>query len=173
MRSQGGIRFQTSFPRLVPDPGAGCSRVTHPFATFAPEGALVRLACLIHAASVHSEPGSNSPLQKDMRRRGGKPPRPRLFHQFAFYRDNRSVLRCSVSKEPAALFGRRVFKIARFSPSASRQVEKSGFPRVFSTAGRGRGGTFAAIGAVGNGAAWSFRNLQLYYIICIKNKTAW
>jgi hypothetical protein len=42
-----------------------CSRVTHPFAT----GFLmycyirkpVRLACLNHAASVHSEPGSNSP----------------------------------------------------------------------------------------------------------------
>ena len=128
MRSRGGIRFQTSFPRLVPDPGAGCSRVTHPFATFAPEGALVRLACLIHAASVHSEPGSNSPLQKDMRRRGGVNRRGLAFFiNFAFYRDNRSVLRCSVSKEPAVLFRRRVFKIARFSPSASRQVEKSGF----------------------------------------------
>ena len=35
--------------------------------TLSPLGALlhpVRLACLIHAASVHSEPGSNSPLQK-------------------------------------------------------------------------------------------------------------
>src|SRR5437762_10082082 len=34
-------------------------RVTHPSAT-RPEG-LVRLACIRHAASVHPEPGSNSP----------------------------------------------------------------------------------------------------------------
>ena len=44
------------------------SRVTHPFATrlskasFAKD--LVRLACLIHAASVRSEPESNSPKRK-------------------------------------------------------------------------------------------------------------
>ena len=50
------------------------SRVTHPFATLcAPEGALtVRLACVRHAASVHPEPGSNSPLKLS---RGGGPPR--------------------------------------------------------------------------------------------------
>ena len=54
--------------------GAGWSRVTHPFATVcAPEGALpVRLACVKHAASVHPEPGSNSPLK--YRRDGGRPP---------------------------------------------------------------------------------------------------
>ena len=34
-----------------------------PFRHWAPEGP-VRLACLIHAASVHSEPGSNSPSLK-------------------------------------------------------------------------------------------------------------
>ena len=42
-----------------------CSRVTHPFATGFPMYCYtekpVRLACLNHAASVHSEPGSNSP----------------------------------------------------------------------------------------------------------------
>ena len=42
-----------------------CSRVTHPFATAFKSGCpsikTVRLACLNHAASVHSEPGSNSP----------------------------------------------------------------------------------------------------------------
>ena len=45
--------------------GAGCPRVTQPFATlFAPEGALtVRLACVRRAASVHPEPGSNSPFK--------------------------------------------------------------------------------------------------------------
>ena len=46
--------------------GAGCPRVTHPFATqYNPEGLyLVRLACVKHAASVHPEPGSNSPLKE-------------------------------------------------------------------------------------------------------------
>jgi hypothetical protein len=42
-----------------------CSRVTHPFATgflmYCYTRKPVRLACLNHAASVHSEPGSNSP----------------------------------------------------------------------------------------------------------------
>ena len=53
-------------PEVVPEEGAGWSRVTHPFATLcAPEGALtVRLACVRHAASVHPEPGSNSPFEK-------------------------------------------------------------------------------------------------------------
>ena len=61
------IRCQTRFHRLVPGPGAGSSRVTHPFATLlAIANFLVRLACLIHAASVHSEPGSNSPLLKSL-----------------------------------------------------------------------------------------------------------
>ena len=61
------IRCQTRFHRLVPGQGAGSSRVTHPFATLlAIANFLVRLACLIHAASVHSEPGSNSPLLKSL-----------------------------------------------------------------------------------------------------------
>ena len=46
-------------------------RVTHPFATVTRTSSycyldaqdIVRLACLIHAASVRSEPGSNSPLK--------------------------------------------------------------------------------------------------------------
>ncbi len=44
------------FPVAVPLRGVGCRRLTHPCAT-PPRG--VRLACLIHAANVHSEPGSN------------------------------------------------------------------------------------------------------------------
>ena len=44
------------FPMAVPLRGVGCRRLTHPYAT-PPRG--VRLACLIHAANVHSEPGSN------------------------------------------------------------------------------------------------------------------
>ena len=49
--------------------GAGCPRVTQPFATlYTPEGALtVRLACVRRAASVHPEPGSNSPFKKGER----------------------------------------------------------------------------------------------------------
>ena len=43
--------------------GAGCPRVTHPFAARAPSRrtGLARLACVKHAASVRPEPGSNSP----------------------------------------------------------------------------------------------------------------
>src|SRR6266702_2604236 len=41
-------------------------RVTHPFATRSED--LVRLACIRHAASVHPEPGSNSPNRLIRRR---------------------------------------------------------------------------------------------------------
>jgi hypothetical protein len=46
--------------------GTGFSRVTHPFATRSSGASsmdLVRLACIKHAASVHPEPGSNSPTK--------------------------------------------------------------------------------------------------------------
>ena len=66
MREGRCIGYQSAFRRAVPVRWAGWSRVTHPFATLcAPEGALtVRLACVRHAASVHPEPGSNSPFEK-------------------------------------------------------------------------------------------------------------
>ena len=62
------MRYQQSFPTVVPHSKADCSRVTHPFATKLffrwPEGQLpkssVRLACVRRAASVRPEPGSNS-----------------------------------------------------------------------------------------------------------------
>ena len=41
-------------------------RVTNPFATSPTCAGLVRLACLIHAASVHPEPGSNSQKNKSI-----------------------------------------------------------------------------------------------------------
>ena len=47
--------------------GAGRSRITHPFATLTTKQSLmdpVRLACVKHAASVHPEPGSNSPFER-------------------------------------------------------------------------------------------------------------
>ena len=48
---------------VIPHSRAGYLRVTHPFATFraSEDTPHVRLACVRHAASVHPEPGSNSP----------------------------------------------------------------------------------------------------------------
>ena len=65
MRAGGSIRYYPRFPEAIPVRGAGCPRVTQPFATLCtPEGALtVRLACVKRAASVHPEPGSNSPFK--------------------------------------------------------------------------------------------------------------
>ena len=66
MRERGRIRHYPAFPPAIPVRGAGCPRVTQPFATlYTPEGALtVRLACVRRAASVHPEPGSNSPFKR-------------------------------------------------------------------------------------------------------------
>ena len=56
------------FPAVMPDPEVGCRRLTHPCATGAPpRGRPVRLACLIHAANVHSEPGSNPSIFVSLR----------------------------------------------------------------------------------------------------------
>ena len=50
----------------IPESGVRCLRITHPFATNLPLdysiGSFVRLACLNHAVSVRSEPGSNSSI---------------------------------------------------------------------------------------------------------------
>ena len=63
------MRYYQQFPAAIPRYGAGCPRVTHPFATKLPHvfgrsfkrrSNSVRLACVRHAASVHPEPGSNS-----------------------------------------------------------------------------------------------------------------
>ena len=62
MRPAGVIRYYPRFPEAIPEEGAGSPRVTQPFATrFPPKGGAVRLACVRRAASVHPEPGSNSP----------------------------------------------------------------------------------------------------------------
>ena len=58
------------FEGLFPTSRAGYPRVTHPSATvlIRPKANfLVRLACVRHAASVRSEPGSNSPVKKWIR----------------------------------------------------------------------------------------------------------
>ena len=51
---------------VIPDLKVDYPRVTHPCATLlapASKSFLVRLACVKHAASVHSEPESNSPVK--------------------------------------------------------------------------------------------------------------
>src|SRR6266704_865395 len=54
-------RYYPLVRMAIPVPGVGYPCFTAPFATF-PQSCpqvLVRLACLIHAANVRSEPGSN------------------------------------------------------------------------------------------------------------------
>ncbi len=63
MRPGSTSRIRRRFQRLSRARG----RVPHALRTLSPlpgQARGVRLACLIHAASVHSEPGSNSPLSK-------------------------------------------------------------------------------------------------------------
>ena len=105
LRSPSGIRRR--FQRLSRTRG----RVPHVLRTLSPlrgRSRGVRLACLIHAASVHSEPGSNSPSRKVRPDDSGSTvqiqaadqaaaelsdtgPKPRVPHV---------ALRCSLAKEP-------------------------------------------------------------------------
>ena len=60
------MRSYLGFLRVIPLQRAGHPRVTHPFATvlrLPKKSVLVRLACVRHAASVDSEPGSNSQIE--------------------------------------------------------------------------------------------------------------
>ena len=59
----GRIRYYPVFPQAIPNPKVDHLRVTHPCATLnrCKHRPTVRLACLKRAASVRSEPGSNSP----------------------------------------------------------------------------------------------------------------
>ena len=61
MRPAQIARYYPSVRTAIPVPGVGYPRLTAPFATLLPScpGIRVRLACLIHAANVRSEPGSN------------------------------------------------------------------------------------------------------------------
>ena len=67
MRGCRVIRYYPQFPVAVPMRGVGCPRVTQPFATLytSEEALIVRLACVRRAASVHPEPGSNSPFKDE------------------------------------------------------------------------------------------------------------
>ena len=53
------IGYYPQFPVAIPDRRVRRLPVTTPFAALPPCGVRARLACLIHAANVHSEPGSN------------------------------------------------------------------------------------------------------------------
>ena len=56
--------YYSQFPKAIPRLRASYVRVTHPCATniYSEKHISVRLACIRPAASVHPEPGSNSPL---------------------------------------------------------------------------------------------------------------
>src|SRR5207248_11621509 len=57
------IRYSHAFRPVMPVTEVDYPRVTHPFAAVLTlAGFLPRLACVRHAASVRSEPGSNSPI---------------------------------------------------------------------------------------------------------------
>ena len=53
--------YYSSFPKAIPQLWVRCVRVTHPCAT-KHIATPARLACVKPAASVRSEPGSNSPV---------------------------------------------------------------------------------------------------------------
>ena len=61
----GLMRYERPFPVVIPHFPVDYPRVTHPCATLLiPKDFHVRLACVRHAASVQSEPESNSPVEK-------------------------------------------------------------------------------------------------------------
>ncbi len=59
------MRDYSQFPKTIPQYRVGCVRVTHPCAALDPKYCYsrltARLACIKPPASVHPEPGSNSP----------------------------------------------------------------------------------------------------------------
>ena len=67
---RGLMRYYLRFREAIPHSKENYPRVTHPFATIIIISLtevletinLVQLACVMHAVSVNSEPGSNSPL---------------------------------------------------------------------------------------------------------------
>ena len=128
--------FRPSFPGLF----RIRRQVAHVLLTLSPlspRREYVRLACLIHAASVHSEPGSNSPLRKVRTH----PRRNALFFNTSqggvtayalspkeractvtdnsIHRDNRTIFRCSVAKELFLPQVRRSITLSELSTFAS------------------------------------------------------
>src|SRR5262249_9611089 len=96
MQQNMNIRYYTQFPKLIPKPRAGYSRVTHPFATnhHPKEQWPVRLACVKHAASVRPEPGSNSPTTtiESTHQPGRKPQQKQPTHNRQAQQTNKQTL---------------------------------------------------------------------------------
>ena len=124
------IRHYHMFPCAIPDRGAGYPRVTHPSAASVPPegGPFARLACLRRAASVRSEPGSNSPSWSPRATRRGaifqivilSPSIPRtwldLYLLFTVFRIDREARTASLLM--ASLSLRSSFKKHRRFPAA-------------------------------------------------------
>jgi hypothetical protein len=121
MRARRSIRYQPRFPAVVPVEGAGWPRVTHPFATvFAPEGALpVRLACVRRAASVHPEPGSNSPFGAP---EGAPRLRSEMMRKKKLHGPSRPRPKGARRSGHAALRLVRLLRSIRFSGSSARRA---------------------------------------------------
>ena len=140
MCRRGVIRYYLQFPVAVPGRGAGCPRVTQPFATlYTPEGALtVRLACVKRAASVHPEPGSNSPFKTNRRsgpiQNDGADPSPR---------SRRSRIQCELHEVCTRSYTLRILLW-----SVSRRSHRSQYPVFKVRRARGPVGPRAAQGDI-------------------------
>ena len=105
------IGYQSSFRKAVPVRREGCIRVTHPCAGRQRSKLPVtpRLACVRPVASVHPEPGSNSPLYKFLSE----------FLRFSF------ATRHSSSELGSALAARRIVKSCCLYSRTAIQIEVS------------------------------------------------
>ena len=130
MRGPRSTRYQPRFPAVVPVRGEGRSRVTHPFATlYAAEAALtVRLACVRHAASVHPEPGSNSPFEKALQVKSinvVRPHRQMRAPTYPIHRNRRNSISIRFSVR-SIRFSRCGLRAARPSPSRLARAQRQG-----------------------------------------------
>jgi hypothetical protein len=122
------------FPRLYPITGL----VTVALLTLAPLALRpVRLACLIHAANVHSEPGSNpSKVGPSRRPRGlrSSPPRTERVEESADW-SHRGVLRRSPASEPPRCRFREPAPAVRTENHAVRRLLRpvAGSPQGFTS----------------------------------------
>ena len=152
----GLIRYYPVFPRAVPVGGARHPRVTHQSAALAgaEAPAAARRACLRRAASVRSEPGSNSPSLFQPPETGGRilfRPRPPP------HRGGRLLpsLVCLLGlKEPSApLWRGAVYNLPH--PARPCQHQRTGFPRFFSLFSK-KTGLARPRAANGTGTCFSF-----------------
>ena len=133
MRPPGATGYHPRFPAAVPVRGAGWSRVTQPFATrFFPEEGAVRLACVRRAASVHPEPGSNSPSKSPEGPGRGGPLRPacnadRIPFQLGDVLDKTGTISSPCTGSSASL--KKSLEMAPRHLPLSRHPRRSAVPR--------------------------------------------